>query len=364
MKFKKRFIALENFKINQNFQVFVEKLNKRQTSQNQRKNTGGQGSCALQAYEIYYQMLHNQNAFKSVKYHFIEKEGFLDENIKEKRAHIAFHMQNYIPYKTLFFTMYDFLFLRARFLKTSNLRALLEREEFFKVPILCNITSKAGAGHINILYRDEKGLFVINTNENSKNKIKLIEPHNGDIFAFEEIAYNWIGEFEDVKDFRLYIPYENIELEEKKEEIEEDFKEEEFEEDFEEEDLNEEFEEPLKEKFTDEEKEQRKRELEKKYGLDLSDYDFMHEDFERALKSYKIACLSFFANEKNAKIKFLGTFMNPEKMSEKDLKKLEKYISDENEGKNVMFGGMSFLTYVVAFIIIIMAFKGLIFALR
>ncbi|MCR2063471.1 hypothetical protein [Campylobacter helveticus] len=220
MKFKKRFIALENFKINQNFQVFVEKLNKRQTSQNQRKNTGGQGSCALQAYEIYYQMLHNQNAFKSVKYHFIEKEGFLDENIKEKRAHIAFHMQNYIPYKTLFFTMYDFLFLRARFLKTSNLRALLEKEEFFKVPILCNITSKAGAGHINILYRDEKGLFVINTNENSKNKIKLIEPHNGDIFAFEEIAYNWIGEFEDVKDFRLYIPYEKIKVEEPVEEEE------------------------------------------------------------------------------------------------------------------------------------------------
>lgn len=170
MRYKKKFIALENFTINQNFQVFVEKLNKRQTSQNQRENTGGMGSCALQAFEIYYQMLHNQNAFKSVKYHFIEKEGFLDENIKEKRAHIAFHMQNYIPYKTLFFTMYDFLFLRARFLKTSNLRALLEKEEFFKVPILCNITSKAGAGHINILYRDEKGLFVINTNENSKNK--------------------------------------------------------------------------------------------------------------------------------------------------------------------------------------------------
>ncbi|MDL0114667.1 hypothetical protein NYG88_05130 [Campylobacter felis] len=243
MKFKKRFIALENFKINQNFQVFVEKLNKRQTSQNQRKNTGGQGSCALQAYEIYYQMLHNQNAFKSVKYHFIEKEGFLDENIKEKRAHIAFHMQNYIPYKTLFFTMYDFLFLRARFLKTSNLRALLEKEEFFKVPILCNITSKAGAGHINILYRDEKGLFVINTNESSKNKIKLIEPHNGDIFALEEIAYNWTGEFELVGDFRLYIPYENIKLEKEELNFKEDFEEKvekeqkeelEFKEDFEE----------------------------------------------------------------------------------------------------------------------------------
>lgn len=287
MKFKKRFIALENFKINQNFQVFVEKLNKRQTSQNQRKNTGGQGSCALQAYEIYYQMLHNQNAFKSVKYHFIEKEGFLDENIKEKRAHIAFHMQNYISYKALFFTMYDFLFLRARFLKTSNLRALLEKEEFFKVPILCNITSKAGAGHINILYRDEKGLFVINTNENSKNKIKLIEPHNGDIFAFEEIAYNWTGEFELVGDFRLYIPYEKIKVEEPMEE-----------------ELN------FKEDFEEKVEKEQKEELEFK------------EDFEEHTKKQK------------------------------------KGKNDENE----LSAGF-IIYYIVMYIIIIMAFKGLIYVL-
>ncbi|QBL11041.1 hypothetical protein [Campylobacter helveticus] len=231
MKFKKRFIALENFKINQNFQVFVEKLNKRQTSQNQRKNTGGQGSCALQAYEIYYQMLHNQNAFKSVKYHFIEKEGFLDENFKDKNDDLSKMLCQYRYFdKTsddvrgfggLFERMYCINFLGVRFLKTQNLRAFLEKEEFFKVPILCNIRDKdAFSGHINILYRDEKGLFVINTNENSKNKIKLIEPHNGDIFAFEEIAYNWIGEFEDVKDFRLYIPYEKIKVEEPVEEEE------------------------------------------------------------------------------------------------------------------------------------------------
>ncbi|MCR2061984.1 hypothetical protein [Campylobacter helveticus] len=231
MKFKKRFIALENFKINQNFQIFVEKLNKRKTSAFMEFHTGIMGDCALQAFEIYYQMLHNQNAFKSVKYHFIEKEGFLDENFKDKNDDLSKMLCQYRYFdKTsddvrgfggLFERMYCINFLGVRFLKIQNLRAFLEKEEFFKVPILCNIRDKdAFSGHINILYRDEKGLFVINTNESSKNKIKLIEPHNGDIFAFEEIAYNWIGEFEDVKDFRLYIPYEKIKVEEPVEEEE------------------------------------------------------------------------------------------------------------------------------------------------
>lgn len=231
MKFKKRFIALENFKINQNFQIFVEKLNKRKTSAFMEFHTGIMGDCALQAFEIYYQMFHNQNNFKSVKYHFIEKEGFLDENFKDKNDDLSKMLCQYRYFdKTsddvrgfggLFERMYCINFLGVRFLKIQNLRAFLEKEEFFKVPILCNIRDKdAFSGHINILYRDEKGLFVINTNENSKNKIKLIEPHNGDIFAFEEIAYNWIGEFEDVKDFRLYIPYEKIKVEEPVEEEE------------------------------------------------------------------------------------------------------------------------------------------------
>lgn len=231
MKFKKRFIALENFKINQNFQIFVEKLNKRKTSAFMEFHTGIMGDCALQAFEIYYQMFHNQNNFKSIKYHFIEKEGFLDENFKDKNDDLSKMLCQYRYFdKTsddvrgfggLFERMYCINFLGVRFLKIQNLRAFLEKEEFFKVPILCNIRDKdAFSGHINILYRDEKGLFVINTNENSKNKIKLIEPHNGDIFAFEEIAYNWIGEFEDVKDFRLYIPYEKIKVEEPVEEEE------------------------------------------------------------------------------------------------------------------------------------------------
>lgn len=244
MRYKKQFIALKDFKINPPFQSFVEKLNQRQTGPNRQENTGGQGSCALQSFELYYQMLHNQNGFKSVKYHFIEKEGFLDENIKEKRTHIAFHMQNYIPYESLFFMMYRHYFLKARFLKTSNLRAFLEKEEFFKVPIICNIRCKVDAGHVNILYRDEKGLFVINTNENSKNKIKLIEAHNGDVFALENIAYNWTGEFENVKEFRLFIPYEKIKIEEPKVE--------EFEEEIEEEEIEEELQEEFEEEFEDE----------------------------------------------------------------------------------------------------------------
>ncbi|EAJ7106109.1 hypothetical protein YZ55_02570 [Campylobacter upsaliensis] len=231
MRYKKKFIALDNFTINHNFQIFVEKINKRQTGPNWRENTGVMGSCALQAFEIYYQMFHNQNGFKSVKCHFIEKEGFLDENFKDKHEYLAFQMRFYVPFNVLFSKMYDYRFLRARFLKTSNLRALLEREEFLKVPILCNIRDKV-EGHINILYRDERGLFVINTNERSKNKIKLIEPHNGDIFALEEIAYNWTGEFELVREFRLYIPYELVEF---KENIEESEEEEEFNEELEEE---------------------------------------------------------------------------------------------------------------------------------
>ncbi|EOE5701228.1 hypothetical protein ACKJWF_000481 [Campylobacter upsaliensis] len=231
MRYKKKFIALDNFTINHNFQIFVEKINKRQTGPNWRENTGVMGSCALQAFEIYYQMFHNQNGFKSVKCHFIEKEGFLDENFKDKHEYLAFQMRSYVPFNVLFSKMYDCRFLRARFLKTSNLRALLEREEFLKVPILCNIRDKV-EGHINILYRDERGLFVINTNERSKNKIKLIEPHNGDIFALEEIAYNWTGEFELVREFRLYIPYELVEF---KENIEESEEEEEFNEELEEE---------------------------------------------------------------------------------------------------------------------------------
>ncbi|ENH9465573.1 hypothetical protein ABW253_000530 [Campylobacter upsaliensis] len=231
MRYKKKFIALDNFTINHNFQIFVEKINKRQTGPNWRENTGVMGSCALQAFEIYYQMFHNQNGFKSVKCHFIEKEGFLDENFKDKHEYLAFQMRSYVPFNVLFSKMYDYRFLRARFLKTSNLRALLEREEFLKVPILCNIRDKI-EGHINILYRDERGLFVINTNERSKNKIKLIEPHNGDIFALEEIAYNWTGEFELVREFRLYIPYELVEF---KENIEESEEEEEFNEELEEE---------------------------------------------------------------------------------------------------------------------------------
>ncbi|EPV9359852.1 hypothetical protein ACWA7T_000694 [Campylobacter upsaliensis] len=231
MRYKKKFIALDNFTINHNFQIFVEKINKRQTGPNWRENTGVMGSCALQAFEIYYQMFHNQNGFKSVKCHFIEKEGFLDENFKDKHEYLAFQMRSYVPFNVLFSKMNDYRFLRARFLKTSNLRALLEREEFLKVPILCNIRDKV-EGHINILYRDERGLFVINTNERSKNKIKLIEPHNGDIFALEEIAYNWTGEFELVREFRLYIPYELVEF---KENIEESEEEEEFNEELEEE---------------------------------------------------------------------------------------------------------------------------------
>ncbi|TNB61670.1 hypothetical protein FDR72_02005 [Campylobacter helveticus] len=231
MKFKKRFIALENFKINQNFQIFVEKLNKRKTSAFMEFHTGIMGDCALQAFEIYYQMFHNQNNFKSVKYHFIEKEGFLDENFKDKNDDLSKMLCQYRYFdKTsddvrgfggLFERMYCINFLGVRFLKIQNLRAFLEKEEFFKVPILCNIRDKdAFSGHINILYRDEKGLFVINTNESSKNKIKLIEPHNGDIFALEEMAYNWTGEFELVGDFRLYIPYEKIKVEEPVEEEE------------------------------------------------------------------------------------------------------------------------------------------------
>lgn len=357
MRYKKKFIALENFKINQNFQIFVEKINKRQTGPNQRENTGAMGSCALQAFEIYYQMLHNQNNFKSVKYHFIEKEGFLDENFAKKDVNLAFQMRKYPPYETLFFKMYGLFFLRARFLKTQNLRGLLEKEEFFKVPILCNIRGRMD-GHINILYRDEKGLFVINTNERSKNKIKLIEPHNGDIFALEEIAYNWTGEFEDVREFRLYIPYKNVKLEEEVED--EEFKEENFKEEDEEEldfkeeiEEDEEFKENVKEKFTEEEKEQRKKYLEKKYELDLSDYDFMHEDFEKALKSYKIACLSFFANAKKAEIKFLSKFINLKKMSAKYPTKVDKKEKKHNNE-------ISIFTYVVVYIVIIMIFSSLI----
>ncbi|EAK0464758.1 hypothetical protein YZ64_02590 [Campylobacter upsaliensis] len=251
MRYKKKFIALDNFTINHNFQIFVEKINKRQTGPNWRENTGVMGSCALQAFEIYYQMFHNQNGFKSVKCHFIEKEGFLDENFKDKHEYLAFQMRSYVPFNVLFSKMYDYRFLRARFLKTSNLRALLEREEFLKVPILCNIRDKV-EGHINILYRDERGLFVINTNERSKNKIKLIEPHNGDIFALEEIAYNWTGEFELVREFRLYIPYELVEF---KENIEESEEEEEFNEELEEElekELEKELEEELEEELANE----------------------------------------------------------------------------------------------------------------
>ncbi|EFS9251384.1 hypothetical protein HWS73_000330 [Campylobacter upsaliensis] len=247
MRYKKKFIALDNFTINHNFQIFVEKINKRQTGPNWRENTGVMGSCALQAFEIYYQMFHNQNGFKSVKCHFIEKEGFLDENFKDKHEYLAFQMRSYVPFNVLFSKMYDYRFLRARFLKTSNLRALLEREEFLKVPILCNIRDKV-EGHINILYRDERGLFVINTNERSKNKIKLIEPHNGDIFALEEIAYNWTGEFELVREFRLYIPYELVEF---KENIEESEEEEEFNEELEEE-LEKELEKELEEELANE----------------------------------------------------------------------------------------------------------------
>ncbi|HEC1565840.1 TPA: hypothetical protein R1X42_000580 [Campylobacter upsaliensis] len=254
MRYKKKFIALDNFTINHNFQIFVEKLNKRKTSAFMEFHTGIMGDCALQAFEIYYQMFHNQNNFKSIKYHFIEKEGFLDENFKDKNDDLSKMLCQYRYFdKTsddvrgfggLFERMYCINFLGVRFLKTQNLRAFLEKEEFFKVPILCNIRDKdAFSGHINILYRDEKGLFVINTNESSKNKIKLIEPHNGDIFALEEIAYNWTGEFELVGDFRLYIPYENIELEEEELNFKEDFEEKvekeqkeelEFKEDFEE----------------------------------------------------------------------------------------------------------------------------------
>ncbi|EAH5545920.1 hypothetical protein ACYJA9_000273 [Campylobacter upsaliensis] len=254
MRYKKKFIALDNFTINHNFQIFVEKINKRQTGPNWRENTGVMGSCALQAFEIYYQMFHNQNGFKSVKCHFIEKEGFLDENFKDKHEYLAFQMRSYVPFNVLFSKMYDYRFLRARFLKTSNLRALLEREEFLKVPILCNIRDKV-EGHINILYRDERGLFVINTNERSKNKIKLIEPHNGDIFALEEIAYNWTGEFELVREFRLYIPYELVEF---KENIEESEEEEEF---------NEELEEELEEKELANEKPKSTKQDEGVFGM-------------------------------------------------------------------------------------------------
>ncbi|ECL5231508.1 hypothetical protein [Campylobacter upsaliensis] len=254
MGYKKKFIALDNFTINHNFQIFVEKINKRQTGPNWRENTGVMGSCALQAFEIYYQMFHNQNGFKSVKCHFIEKEGFLDENFKDKHEYLAFQMRSYVPFNVLFSKMYDYRFLRARFLKTSNLRALLEREEFLKVPILCNIRDKV-EGHINILYRDERGLFVINTNERSKNKIKLIEPHNGDIFALEEIAYNWTGEFELVREFRLYIPYELVEF---KENIEESEEEEEF---------NEELEEELEEKELANEKPKSTKQDEGVFGM-------------------------------------------------------------------------------------------------
>ncbi|EKG8255504.1 hypothetical protein O5D32_000172 [Campylobacter upsaliensis] len=47
MRYKKKFIALDNFTINHNFQIFVEKINKRQTGPNWRENTGVMGSCAL-----------------------------------------------------------------------------------------------------------------------------------------------------------------------------------------------------------------------------------------------------------------------------------------------------------------------------
>lgn len=287
MRYKKRFIALEDFKINQNFQSFVEKLNKRKTGVNQLKNTGGQGSCALQSFEIYYQMLHNQNGFKSVKYHFIEKEGFLDENFAKKNANLASTMRTFFSYKTLFFTMYKHHFLKARFLKTSNLRALLEKDEFFKVPIICSINCKVGVGHVNILYRDEKGLFVINTNESSNNKIKLIEAHNGDVFALENIAYNWTGEFENVKAFRLYIPYEKIEIKEKEEEQEEE----------------------LQELQKEQEKEELRKYFKEKYKLEfnLNLYDFTHKEFRKALENYYL--MRLLGKEEKIRERFLTPFL-------------------------------------------------------
>lgn len=98
-----------------------------------------------------------------------------------------------------------------------------------------------------------------------KIKIKLIEPHNGDVFAFEEIAFNWTGEFENVKEFRLFIPYEKIKVEEP---VEEELN---FKEDFEEKVEKEQKEElEFKEDFEEHTKKQKKaKTMKMNYPLDL-----------------------------------------------------------------------------------------------
>lgn len=352
---KKRFIALENFKINQNFQIFVEKLNKRKTSENFQENTGGQGSCALQAYEIYYQMLNNQNNFKSVKYHFIEKEGFLDENFAKKNLNLAFKMRSYTPYKTLFFMMYKHYFLKARFLKTQNLRALLEKEEFFKVPIICNIKCRVDAGHINILYRDERGLYCINTNENSKNKIKLIEPHNGDIFALEEIAFNWTGEFENVKEFRLFIPYGLEVFEEVIEEEPEILEDSEVAE----EEIEEESKEPEAKRYGT--RAEVRKWLEQEYGdsikshkLDLEKYEFTHRDFTEAMCNY-FCFMSAYSwvpgYAKKCEREYLSRFIIPEEFSDENVARGLRIMREKEKEQKIRKKNIIFIVIVIIYII-------------
>lgn len=355
---KKRFISLENFKINQNFQIFVDRLNARQVGPRWKEITRYMGSCALQAFEIYYQMLNNQNGFKSIKYHFVGKDGFLDENLEKSNAQAARYMRAYAVSTVLFKFMYGCKFLRVRFLKTQNLRALLERENFFKVPIICNITDKV-EGHINILYRDERGLYCINTNERSKNKIKLIEAHEGDISALEEIAYNWMGEFELVREFRLFIPYELEAFEEIIEEEPEILEDDEEDTEVTEEEYEEDSKEVEAKRYGT--RAEVRKWLEQEYGdsirlhkLDLEKYEFTHRDFTEAMCNY-FCFMSAYSwvpgYAKKCERENLSRFIIPEEFSDENVARGLRTMREKEKAEKMNRKTIIFIVIIIIYAI-------------
>lgn len=223
LRFKKVLFKNPTFRLNEAFKNGIIFINHHKNSDKWRENTFDLGPCALQALEIYKQMLQKEFDtkglfvaldFSPLDESFRAKNKALLEEYKENYLNAYSNDENFRENYPLIFCdflnkLYSMEFEYKSFENIARLRAFLSKSEFLNVPLFCRILGKK-EGHINILFKNSKGLLSINTNQQNgeASYISILE-QDSDKRAFEIICKNYINDIEDeVLGFELYIPFE------------------------------------------------------------------------------------------------------------------------------------------------------------
>ncbi len=226
-RFKKTLLRLENFKFNEKFKKMAIFINHKTNRFDYKNDFLSLGPCFIQALELYKQML--EKDFKQEGFFIHLKEfSYLNEDFKEKNIFLIqkyqYKMQNlknaffkdrkdFIEaralidcdfFKKLFKMDFDFEY----FENISQLRAFLSKQEFLNLAFFCQILGTQ-TNHINLIYKDKKGLLCINTAQaNFKSPFENITEQTSDKKAFEIIAKNYLNDPDDaVQGFILYYPF-------------------------------------------------------------------------------------------------------------------------------------------------------------